>query len=60
MIRVRLRGTRSASVPQSGCCLGISSFLGLVTLVDVLFPLWHRKRQALHDIAAKTQVVRPR
>ena len=39
---------------------GISSFLGLVTLVDVLFPLWHRKRQALHDIAAKTQVVRPR
>ena len=38
---------------------GISSFLALVTLVDVLFPLWHRKRQALHDIAAKTQVVRP-
>ena len=39
---------------------GINSFLALVTLVDVLFPLWHRKRQALHDIAAKTQVVRPR
>lgn len=39
---------------------GISSFLGLVTVVDVLFPLWHPKRQALHDIAAKTQVVRPR
>jgi uncharacterized RDD family membrane protein YckC len=39
---------------------GISSFLGLITLVDVLFPLWHPKRQALHDIAAKTQVVRPR
>ena len=39
---------------------GISAFLGLITLVDVLFPLWHPKRQALHDIAAKTQVVRPR
>jgi uncharacterized RDD family membrane protein YckC len=38
----------------------ISAFLGLITLVDVLFPLWHPKRQALHDIAAKTQVVRPR
>ena len=39
---------------------GISAFLGFITLVDVLFPLWHPKRQALHDIAAKTQVVRPR
>ena len=39
---------------------GISSFLALITLVDVLFPLWHPKRQALHDMAAKTQVVRPR
>jgi len=39
---------------------GISSFLSLITLVDVLFPLWHPKRQALHDIAAKTQVVRTR
>jgi uncharacterized RDD family membrane protein YckC len=26
----------------------------------VLFPLWHPKRQALHDLAAKTQVVRLR
>ena len=39
---------------------GISLFLSLITLVDVLFPLWHPKRQALHDIAAKTQVVRLR
>jgi uncharacterized RDD family membrane protein YckC len=38
----------------------ISAFLGLLTFVDVLFPLWNPKRQALHDIAAKTQVVRPR
>lgn len=39
---------------------GISSFLSLITIVDVLFPLWTPKRQALHDIAAKTQVIRPR
>jgi uncharacterized RDD family membrane protein YckC len=39
---------------------GISAFLSLITVVDVLFPLWHPKRQALHDIAAKTQVIRPR
>ena len=39
---------------------GISWFLRLFTLVDVLFPLWNPKRQALHDIVAKTQVVRPR
>ena len=38
----------------------ISSFLSLITLVDVLFPLWHPKRQALHDMAARTQVVRLR
>jgi uncharacterized RDD family membrane protein YckC len=37
----------------------ISSFLSLITVVDVLFPLWHPKRQALHDMAAKTQVIRP-
>jgi uncharacterized RDD family membrane protein YckC len=39
---------------------GISAFLSVITVADVLFPLWHPKRQALHDIAAKTQVVRPR
>jgi uncharacterized RDD family membrane protein YckC len=38
---------------------GINSLLGLVTILDALFPLWHPKRQALHDLAAKTQVVRP-
>jgi uncharacterized RDD family membrane protein YckC len=36
----------------------ISSLLSLITVVDALFPLWHPKRQALHDMAAKTQVVR--
>jgi uncharacterized RDD family membrane protein YckC len=39
---------------------GISAFLSFVTLIDVLFPLWNPKRQALHDIVAKTQVVRLR
>ena len=37
---------------------GISSLLALFTVVDALFPLWHPKRQALHDLAAKTQVVK--
>jgi uncharacterized RDD family membrane protein YckC len=32
----------------------------LITVVDVLFPLWHPKRQALHDMAARTQVIRSR
>jgi uncharacterized RDD family membrane protein YckC len=35
-------------------------FLSFITVIDVLFPLWHPKRQALHDMAAKTQVVRTR
>jgi uncharacterized RDD family membrane protein YckC len=39
---------------------GISSLLSLITVVDVLFPLWHPKRQALHDLGAKTQVIRRR
>jgi uncharacterized RDD family membrane protein YckC len=30
-----------------------------VLIADALFPLWHPKRQALHDLAARTQVVRP-
>jgi uncharacterized RDD family membrane protein YckC len=39
---------------------GISSLFALFTVVDVLFPLWQPKRQALHDLAAKTQVIRAR
>jgi len=31
----------------------------IVKVLDSLFPLWQPKRQALHDLAAKTQVVRP-
>lgn len=35
-------------------------YLGLIRLLDALFPLWHPRRQALHDLAAKTQVVKIR
>lgn len=38
----------------------INTFLGIFRLVDVLFPLFQPKRQALHDLAARTQVVRRR
>jgi uncharacterized RDD family membrane protein YckC len=34
-------------------------FLLFFRVIDVLFPIWNPKRQALHDIAAKTQVIRP-
>ncbi len=39
---------------------GQSAIFYLLRLVDGLFPLWHRKRQALHDVAAGTQVVKLR
>ena len=38
---------------------GITSILTVFVLFDSLLPLWHPKRQAIHDLAAKTQVVRP-
>jgi uncharacterized RDD family membrane protein YckC len=37
---------------------GAYGLFALFTLIDVLFPLWQPKRQALHDLAAKTQVVK--
>ena len=37
----------------------MSCFTGIFTALDALFPLWQPKRQALHDLAARTQVVRP-
>ena len=36
----------------------IQPVLLIFRLLDGLFPLWHPKRQALHDIPAKTQVVK--
>lgn len=38
----------------------VNGLLMAVRLVDALFPLWQPKRQSLHDLAAKTQVVRVR
>jgi uncharacterized RDD family membrane protein YckC len=36
---------------------GAMAYLLIFQLVDVLLPLWHPKRQSLHDLAARTQVV---
>jgi uncharacterized RDD family membrane protein YckC len=38
---------------------GVIGAVVLLRLADALFPLWHPKRQAIHDLLAKTQVVRP-
>jgi uncharacterized RDD family membrane protein YckC len=47
-------------MPGVNALLGsvLSLLVGMFAILDVLFPLWHPKRQALHDMAAKTQVVR--
>jgi uncharacterized RDD family membrane protein YckC len=37
---------------------GIYSLLLFFKLLDALFPLWQPNRQALHDLAARTQVVK--
>ena len=37
---------------------GLYTLLVLVRLLDVLFPLWQPKRQALHDLVARTQVTK--
>jgi uncharacterized RDD family membrane protein YckC len=34
----------------------VSAFVGILTLIDGLWPLWDNKRQALHDKVASTQV----
>jgi uncharacterized RDD family membrane protein YckC len=39
---------------------GLFSLLAVITVIDALFPLWNPKRQALHDLAARTQVVAAR
>jgi len=36
----------------------ISLLFGVITLIDALFPLWQKDRQALHDILARTQVIK--
>jgi uncharacterized RDD family membrane protein YckC len=50
-----------ALVEQILRLLGAASIiLGVVWLVDMLFPLWDKKRQTLHDKVAKTVVLRVR
>jgi uncharacterized RDD family membrane protein YckC len=38
----------------------VQALLLVIRIVDVLMPLWNPKKQALHDVAAKTQVVKIR
>jgi uncharacterized RDD family membrane protein YckC len=40
--------------------VALSVILGIVWLLDMLFPLWDNKRQTLHDKVAKTVVLRVR
>jgi uncharacterized RDD family membrane protein YckC len=50
-----------AFVEQFLRILGTVTFiLGIVWLLDMLFPLWDKKRQTLHDKLAKTVVIRVR
>jgi uncharacterized RDD family membrane protein YckC len=57
-------GVRAAIkvMPGVNALLGsvLSLLLGLLAILDALYPLWQPKRQALHDLAAGTQVVRIR
>ena len=43
-----------AAIPLAG------SLVGIFSILDSLWPLWDDKRQALHDKAARTNVVRSR
>ncbi|GAA1435085.1 hypothetical protein GCM10009616_31240 [Microlunatus lacustris] len=54
-----LDGRRAVSRSLVWAAPGLNTLLGLFQLVDVLFPLWHPRRQAIHDLVARTQVVRP-
>jgi len=42
---------------RTGCILVLSLISSLAYLLDVLWPLWDDKRQAIHDKAAATNVV---
>ena len=53
-----LDGRRAVSRALVWAAPGLHTLLGLFQLVDVLFPLWHPRRQAIHDLVARTQVVR--
>ena len=42
---------------RTGCILVLSLISSLAYLLDVLWPLWDDKRQAIHDKVAATNVV---
>jgi len=60
-ISVRLRDqagplqTRAALI-RTGCYLGMS-LVSIANLIDILWPLWDDKKQAIHDKVAATNVV---
>jgi uncharacterized RDD family membrane protein YckC len=57
---ILLRWLTQAGVAAVSFVPVVGSVIGLYTLLDVLWPLWDDKRQALHDKAARTNVVRVR
>jgi uncharacterized RDD family membrane protein YckC len=61
-ISVRLRDragppTMKAVLLRTGCIFVLSLISSLAYLLDVLWPLWDDKKQAIHDKAAATNVV---
>jgi uncharacterized RDD family membrane protein YckC len=57
-IALRWLGQNAATV--AGLIPYVGGLLGLYSLLDVLWPLWDDKRQAIHDKIAHTNVVRTR
>jgi uncharacterized RDD family membrane protein YckC len=51
---------RTVLVRQTLFQYGVSTVVGVVGFIDVLWPLWDREKRALHDMVAKTRVVRDR
>jgi uncharacterized RDD family membrane protein YckC len=50
---------RSAVYLAFGLAAALAAPLAIIVLVDLLWPLWDKKRQTLHDKAAGTVVLRP-
>jgi len=46
--------------PVANAAIGTFKGAGLYSLLDVLWPLWDDKKQAIHDKIAGTNVVRVR
>jgi uncharacterized RDD family membrane protein YckC len=57
---VTLRWLGQFGVGVFGLIPFVGSLTGIYTLLDVLWPLWDDKKQAVHDKVAKTNVVRVR